>query len=346
MAADLELAELVDADLLARIVELGEGREFEHALQLVEAFDRSGRADDLPEPELAALNYAQGLLLVESEPLAVLEAPYDPPEGAAAERVERARAAFAKARAYAGGGILRQRAVYAAGTLELWLAERELRRFVVANGPDAPTPPLPVPGQEPEEPPDPKQQIEELIGRFEGARDLLAERVRSDWSDADPRANLEWSQRRIRELERALQQMEEQEQQQQEQQQDGDQQQEGDPQQDQDQQPSDSDQQQPPDEQKPQDGEESDQEGEQQEEQQVDDAERQDDMDAEQPLPEEGEEEGEQPEGVASEAAQQESLSAEEMTELLDRLAEIERNGEDIRRQLRGIRHVPVERDW
>ncbi|MHC4262096.1 MAG: hypothetical protein ACYSWX_06220 [Planctomycetota bacterium] len=315
------------------------------ALESAEALTDGPLADLLLEDERALVGLARGLLgpLVEPELLELVE-PFPALAEDAAGRLDESREALVSARSAAAGPV-RLRAVYGLGTLELFEAERALRRWVFeqSEGSQAQAPTA-VPGgpaagsgaPDDAEPEDPMEVVRRLIEGFVEARTLLVERVRIDAKAEDPRANLEWAQRRIRELERIereLEEQQEQEQQQQDQQQDQDEQQE----------PEDSDPSQ--DQQEPDPQESDSQEGEEEES----------DSEEGEESPEEGDEEGdEQESGEEDRTAEPDSteeqvapeLSQEEIVELLDRLAAEEARAEALREHRRLSGRRAVEKDW
>jgi hypothetical protein len=342
-AAARSAAERSTAQVLGDAVAAAEGGDRANALALLEVLAQ--RVDLAPERELerAGVDLALALVLLTQEPsLTVLEEPYAAPDEEQRARLDWARAALHRVRATAGEGELRRRAVYALGTVELWLAERELRHFVTsAQQPGGGA--APAPGAAPTEaPPDPRAALEALLAQFVVARDLLVERVRLDWREADPRANLEWAQRRIRELERALRELDEQEQEQQQEQQEQEEQQQEQQPQEQPQDDSSSDEQQPQE--QPSDPSDSPTEPTAQESPPEDAA--QEPPQPEPAAPEPGETDPQAAEESDATAEADEELSREELIELLDRLQRIEELGEALRAQLRQHQRQPVDRDW
>ncbi len=278
--------------------------------------------DALAEGERAALAFGLGLAGARGE---------DP--AAWPDAVQ----SFQSARALAGSGELRRRATYDAGVVDLQEGERrraQIPEVAQRSGAGAPpalaTPPalapVPAPGATPAPGAPPEDPLPAARAAYERARATLCERLRSDWKDADTRANLELVQRRLHELDEIERQREEQEKQQEEQQQD---QQQG-----QDQEPQDDSQ-----------GEDGDQE---QKQQQADakDAQRPDAGEL-QPPAEQGAPAEEQDPAQAGEPEDAERhLTREEVLRLLDRLAELEAQGKALEARLRQARRETVEKDW
>jgi hypothetical protein len=263
------------------------------------------------------------------------------------QAARRAQDAFSSASALAGAGELRRDATYDAALIDLWDGERQRARLPEVGG--APTgPPPPPAGAGDEPPPDP---LELARAAYLRSRDGFVERLLLDWRDADTRANLELIQRRLRELDEIEQQREEQ---QSEQQQDPSQDPSGE-----EGEPDDSEQQQD-DEQEGQEGSEEEQDQQQQpadeeqqpEEEPSDEQQQPEEQPAEEPQPpEEGE--GAEPEEAPAEEEPSEQaepterlLTREEVMRLLDRLAELEAEGERVRAAAAKSGHPPVERDW
>jgi len=276
-----------------------------------------------------------------------------------ASNAEPAVTEFERAAALAGPGTLRLDALYDAGTTLLAVAEA-LYAQVPEVGGVSPAPGLPggppgSPGSPgapaAEDAPDPLDLAE---AAFSQAKRKLVRRLRADWRDEDTRANLEWIQRRLAEIDELRRQREEQEQ-------------------EQEQQPneeSSSDEQPPQDEPQQDDSEtqedesSDDSESEPSEDQQEsegepesEDPQESPDESREQDEPSEADAPEPQPEdepGEESAAAQQEEgeepaerlLTREEVMRLLDRLEEIEKKGEELRARLRSRERREVEEDW
>ncbi len=241
---------------------------------------------------------------------------------------------FERARVVAGGpGDVRLDATYALGTLDLMLGETFRQRIPeIAEKLGLPPPPPPAPaaptggGAEPEPPPDP---IDLARSAYSMAREHLIERLRADWRDADARANAELCVRRLRELDELERQREEQQQENQDPQ-ESDEKQDSEDQQDQEQDPSEDSENQD-ESQKDDESEEDEEEPKQDEEPQEDESEEEEQQ--QEPEPKEGEE-------------QEAVLTQEEVKRLLQRLAELEEKGEEIRERLQRVRRERVERDW
>ncbi len=279
------------------------------------------------------------------------------------EATEPALIAFRAAHALAGSGNLRLDASYNAGTGLLLAAERlraQIPEISAAAGAGAPPSAGPPPGAGPAAAPGP-DPITVAMDAYDRARSELAFRLRQDHRDADTRANLELCQKRIRELEQLRKQQEQQQQEQQNQ----------DPSQDQ-QDPQDGDsksQDHKPGEQGDQDKNQPSEQGDQEPEQP---SEGSNPSDKQEPPPDPsasdpGQEqpgdpkppedsagsEGEQKQDPGSQAepspvdpAGERTLTKEEVLQLLDQLAEIEREGKAVRAALRKQHKKNVEKDW
>jgi Ca-activated chloride channel family protein len=269
-------------------------------------------------------------------------------EGEAEPRRAAARQAFSAARALAGPGELRADATYDSGVLELLHAEKVRATIPEVSGqpPGGLQPGMPGPGAPaggpPVPPPDPLPEARKL---YEAARTWLVERLRLDWRDEDTRANLELVQRRLRELDAIEKQRQEQQDQQQDPNQDSqdqkdqkDQQREGkdqedsqDQQQDQQQEQEQDDQQEKPEEEKQ--GEKQPEEGEPEQEEQ-------------QPQAQEGQDEQAQPTEEKPARPAERVLTREEVMQLLDKLAELEKQQKALDAALRARKRAAAKRDW
>lgn len=273
-------------------------------------------------------------------------------------------ARFERALVAAGSGFerLRRRAAYAVGTLLAHAAERRVRRaqrLAITQKQQ-----VPFADGTPE-----RELLEESEEGFERARDALVRRLEIEWSDEDTRANLEWVQRRLMEIERIRQRADE-EQQRQEEEQEEQEQEEQQEQEQQDQQERSEPESGEPDESEgedaSEDGAEADPEGAEEEssqeesseegapQQPEDEAEGAEDESAP-PAGEESESEGSEEsdsaeeaaeEGAAGELAEPLVLSDTEVRRLLQRLTEIEQEGEALRRRMAASQRRRVERDW
>ena len=265
-----------------------------------------------------------------------------------------ASADFETSRALAGPGELRLSATYDLGTSALMRAELwrlEIPEIAQAAGQQAPAAPGAA-GNPEEEAPDP---LEEARSAYLQAKASLILRLRSDWRDADTRANLEWIQRRLRELKEIEEQRKKEEQ---EKEQDPDQQQDdqdggdgqdgepGDEGEDQNQDPKD-----PEDPKDPKDpGDEGDESPEDQEggEDPESEQEPQDDGEPEQ----EGQEQRPDSEadgGEAQSSGQQPAervMTREEVIRLLDKLADLEAEAQTLKDAQVKSQTVRVDRDW
>ena len=306
---------------IARLSEVGE-----HPAAL-ELSTRMLMIPELTEAQRAEVHYAAGIVFADG--------------GRAIEAAD----SFSRARALAGGGELRLDATYNGGVA--WLEEGERHRLEIpeiaarATGGQAPPP-----AEEGEDP------LQLARASYENAKQEFVARLRSDWTDADTRANLEWIQRRLRELDEIEQQREQQEQEQEDQEDQEDQQSSDEEQQDQEQESSDQeDSDQQDSEQESQDQQQDSQESEPEEPDEQDpsgDPSDEQDQDEESPRPDEPQDEREPEEEAApepSEAAEQ-HLTKEEAMRLLDRLRELEERARELKAQLQRNQRIPVERDW
>ncbi|MCE9595925.1 MAG: hypothetical protein K8S98_17185 [Planctomycetes bacterium] len=260
-----------------------------------------------------------------------------------------AQARFRTALALAGPGALRLDAGYDVGAISLGLAER--LREAQQN---APLPQGPAPkGADP---------LDALENAYRVARNELVERLRADWHGEDTRANLEFIQRRLREIE--AQRKQQQEDQQKQQSQDPNQKQDPDKKDDQkqdskDSKPDKSDQD-PSQEKKdgskpdqPQSDEKKDQQGkdEKSDEQKTDEQKKADEQksDAEKAKDEQAQKADEKKDDVAGEPKPGEDervLTREEVMRILSQLDEIEKEGKALEARLRRSRHRSAEKDW
>ncbi len=245
-------------------------------------------------------------------------------------RPEESRESFGKARMLAGPGPTRLDAVYDLGTSALFEGEAwraKIPEISGAQNPPIPGAPSAGPGAGPGQPlpgaqaPAEEDPLARAKAAYLDAREHLLERLRSDWQDADSRANVELALRRLRELEAIERQRKEEEQQK-------PQDQKQDPKQKQDQDP------------KPGDKEKQDQPEDEKSEQQQDKPQepKPDESKPEEPPKDESKDEAAQPE--------EKELTKEEVQRLLDRLAEHEKEGEEVHQRLQRLRRVPVKRDW
>lgn len=155
-------------------------------------------AADASERQRAALRFGLGLVAARGED----PAPWS-----------QAVVDFQDAAALAGPGSARLDAIYDAGRVKLQDGER-LRATIPEIAGDAaggaqPMLAPPGPGGLPGAPPTPgapgqdapqTDPLQAARTAYLAARELLVQRLRSDWRDADTRANLELVQRRLREL--------------------------------------------------------------------------------------------------------------------------------------------------
>jgi Ca-activated chloride channel family protein len=307
----------------------------------------------LAEGEVARAHFALGVVLA-------TRARASSDEAVAAPAREDARRSFSSARALAGAGALRLDATYDLGAVELEQAERVRARIPeVSGGAPSPLAPALAPAALPPGGPGP-DPLPEARALYLAARAWLVERLRLDWRDEDTRANLELIHRRLRELEDIEQRRE----QQKEQQQDQPKGQQEDQQEDQqEEQGSDSES---PATDSPDDeaGGKQPEDGKQSEERPPEGAEREDPKDGE-PPPEPGGEEAPEPAGPqpeegeppAGDPAREEPrgepapqaervLTREEVMQLLDKLAELEKRQRALDAASRARSRARTARDW
>lgn len=271
---------------------------------------------------------------------------------------EGALANFSAARALAGPGTLRLDATYDLGTAELFRGERWRARIPEVSGQQVPPgaapglpgmPPAAAPGG-PDDGPPPPDPLAEARKHYLEARTWLGERLRADARDADTRANLELVQRRLRELEKIEEEREKQEQENQDQQ---DQENKDDNQDKQDQQKKDQ-QDKDPENKDPKDPEQKDQPPQDPKDPQDQKDGQQDPKQQEKPKEEQGEQKQQEPaeqeqkdpqSGQPEGEPEERVLTREEVMQLLDRLAELEKQQKALEAQLRAKRSK-AKRDW
>jgi len=313
------------ADELAAVVAAVERGAWDEALAVAERL--AEEAATLPEWMQARVRFARGVALVRREEEQSSEA------GFAAAAPD-----FESARALAGPGGLRLDATYDLGLAWLLEAER-LRGLVpeVAGAPAAMAPPAAPADGDREDP------LQAARADYLQAKAAFVERLRADWRDADTRANLELIQRRLAELDEIERQREEQKQQQQDEKQGDEQKQEGEGE---DGEPKDGDEK--SDEQREGDANRDPSEGEEPSPDQSQDSAEQQNGEGEQPTEPQSAERPEQGEGEArpGEVSAERHLTREEVLRLLDRLGDLEEEGEALEAMLREARRVPVDRDW
>jgi len=308
---------------------------------------------ELTELERAKAHFSLGLLYA-------TRARANPEEGDPLR--EKSRDEFSAARALAGPGDLRADATYDLGALELFHAESVRAKIPELGGqtlaPNSPSAPPGIPGLPPPAAADPLKDARAL---YEAARGWFVERLRLSWQDEDTRANLELIQRRLHELDELEKKREEQKQEQQDQNQDQDQQnqdqkdqdqkdkdQEDKDQQSQDQKDSqdkDNPKQDPKDEQDPQ--QPQDPKDQQPDEQPKPEDKGQAQKEQPEPAPEEQPKEGEeaQPQAAEPKDGEERVLTREEVMQLLDKLAELEKRQKALEAALRAKRRS-AKRDW
>jgi len=300
----------------------------------------------LSERERASAHYALGVI--------VATRAQDDPEESEPLRAA-AREAFSAARALAGPGELRADAIYDLGVLELLHAEAVRATIPEISG----QPPAPIPAQAPSATPDgapPSDPLAQARTLYGAAKTWLVERLRLDWRDEDTRANLELIQRRLHELDALEEQRQEQQQENQDQKQDQKQDQENDDQKDEGQEgDEDKKNDQGTDGQEQEQGqadeqqEKQDQAQEQEDEEQPEAGEPKPDEREQPPRPEEGEtppEEQAQPAEPKAEQPSERVLTREQVMQLLDKLAELEKKQQALQAALRARKRAAAKRDW
>ena len=330
---------------LSKTVRCQRSGELESAEQSVRALLQEADALGLDEGQRARAQYALGVVSTTRAERTEKDEEAEPLWTAALD-------AFGSARALAGPGELRQDATYDLGTLELLRAERLRAKIPEVSGqpampaaPAAPTGNQLGAGTPPPEDPPPRARE-----RYLAARDWLVERLRADWKDEDVRADLELVQRRLHELD-AIEEKRKQEQDQQKKSQDEDQQnkdQQNKDQQDKDQKDGEKPQDQnPPKDPQDQKGNENDKKPEDAEDQP-----KPDEKDG-QPKPEDAQQEQPPPDAKEGQAGTPKEpppaerlLTREEVMQILDRLAEIEREHAALEAAGRARRRAGVKRDW
>lgn len=253
-----------------------------------------------------------------------------------------AAGAFARAGGLAEAGRLRLDAWYNAGTVELGAAEQlffAIPEAREAHGlPALPAAPGAAPGLPPPGPGEKNQDLDRATAAYQIAKQSLLLRLRADWHDADPRANLELIQRRLSELAKIREQRKQEEQQKKEQQQDPNQKQ--DPKDEpKDSKPAD------PDEKPPEDGKTKEPQDGQDQPEKSEDPKPEPPKDEQQPSEEQKPEDAKPAEPSKPEGEPRE-LSKEEISRLMDQLANIEREARELQARMRARRRVPVEKDW
>jgi hypothetical protein len=271
-----------------------------------------------PAPVRAEIGFARGLVELR------------------AERTEQAEEAFAGAVALAGPGELRLQALYNHAWVALDRAEKKRAELPEIAGQGAAATPAPTaaPATPGAPAPDP---LKEARASYLSARARFIERLKADADDADSRANAELIQRRLRELDEIEKKREEEKQKQEQQDQDS---------QDKDKDSKDKDDsKQDPSKDKPKE-EPKDQEGKPEEDPQPDQKPPEEPKQPEEaPKPEEkpGEEKQATPPPPPPGAEQ---MSKEQMTQILDRLRELEEQARRVRERLRQMRKTKVAKDW
>lgn len=247
---------------------------------------------------------------------------------------------FQAARAASSDRTLQNDAIYDIGVLALEEGE-EIRATLPEISGKPPTAQLPVPpapgaATAQQAPPDPLQLARAAYSK---AREHFVERLKSDWRDDDTRANVELCLKRLKELD-LIEKKREEEKQKQEEQQKKDQ--------DQKQDQKDKDQQKPDDQKSEKDPSKKDDKGD-----------SKDDPKPQEPQPEDPQKPDEKPADEKKDPAEANpkkdappvdpkdaQMSHEEMTQLLDRLKQLEDDAKKIQAQLKAARRGKVKKDW
>ncbi|MAF65928.1 MAG: hypothetical protein CMJ84_09775 [Planctomycetes bacterium] len=261
----------------------------------------------LPEPVRGELFFARGLVRLEAQ------------DAGGAQR------GFGLARSLGGRGSLRLAATYDLGVTAFLQGEQWRARILEqpAARPGLIGEPPPVDGEQPD-------LLAEAREAYLRARGHLVERLRADWRDADTRANVELVQRRLRWLEEQQRRREEQQQQQQDSEEDSEEESEGE---EQEGEPSEG-------------GEQQAENGEGDEDSRGETGQEGEEHPEEEPSAEEDEETEGDGEEAGSADPQEIYLTREEGQRMLDKLAEHEEQGEEVKARLYQNRRQRVERDW
>ncbi len=255
-------------------------------------------------------------------------------------------AAFARSGGLCAPGPLRLDAWYNSGTaiLEgsepLFLSIPEVRKS--RNLPPLePAAVAPAPnGEKPKEPKEPKENedLDHAMAAYQAARQGLVHRLRAEARDVDTRANLELIQRRLREIEKIRKQREEAKKEQQKEP-DPDKQDKKDPKDSKDK---------PEDKDKPQDKDkkpEQDPDKDESKEKKPEEKENPEQKKPEDEQKQEGDK-GKPPPPKQQKPGEERALSKEEVSRLMDQLANIEQEAKQLQARIRARRRAPVEKDW
>ena len=206
-AAERRPSDPVDASaaLEQALLAFGRGEPFLAEWSLDRGLDQLNTLAGEPrEANRALLEFARGALLAEHSADWLEEfnpESHDPLDvEIALEREEQAAAAFESALALGGNTEVGRRAAYDLGALRCRTSERLFRGVLtqVLLNSDGESP-----ASFPEDSPE-RAALEAAESGFREAREVLVGRLRVDATHADTRANLEWAQRRLREIERLL----------------------------------------------------------------------------------------------------------------------------------------------
>lgn len=266
----------------------------------------------LSDAERATIHHARGVLLAASE------------DGQRLAAVD----AFERARSLAGPGELRLDATYDAGWT--WFTEGEAHRAKIPEiAGTAPQPAAPAgpPGAEPPAP-DPLALARTA---YLQARERFVDRLKLESSDADTRANLELTERRLRELDEIQKKREEEKKKQEQEQEQEDQQKK--------------------DEQDPDKDEQSKDEEKKDSEKKPDEPPKPDEKKPDEKPPEDPKKDEQKPDEPKKDAEpkpakEDQQLTREEVMRLLDILKSREEEGKKLQEQLRAAGRVKVKKDW
>ena len=240
---------------------------------------------------------------------------------------------------------MRLDAWYNSGTVALEAGEQlfllipEVRQARNLQPLAAPTPAAHAPPGAPKAAqPKPNEDLDNALAAYQVAKQALVHRLRADWKDVDTRANLELIQRRLHEIEKIKKQREEEKQQEQEKK-------KQDPKQGDEKDPKDSkDKDKSDDKQDPDKKPDKDSKPDESKEQKPGEEKKQ----PEEPKPGDAEKQGQEKQAEPKDAQPGEAraLSKEEISRLMDQLANIEQEAKQLQARIRARRRPPVEKDW
>lgn len=234
-----------------------------------------------------------------------------------------------------GDRELRQHGMYGLGWLDLDLAEQLFETVPEVKGA---TQNAMSPGYQPPAPGGGEEGADPLpLARkaYESALEHYLERLRADWRDADTRANVEWIQRRLREIEKIEQERTQDE---------GTDRSQDDPQ-EQDQQEEEEQSESSGDQGAPSD-EEQDEEPQEESSEESDEEQEGEQQDSESENEEEPGEQDEEAEGEQDAEQQELHLTDEQMKRLLETLMQHNKEGEELREVMQSQGRQATDRDW